>query len=133
MYRVILASNDVYEDDEVYVYEDWPYKTYEVFGGYSGSNLDAADTDDPVEAITLWFKFGRKHHSDTSISCVSRDAALRLCQAGTPELLTKLWNKYRCAYKLDYLIKECQHQVEIGCRGFYETRFGDQVHPFGVG
>lgn len=131
MYRVIKSSEEL--EDEGYVYEDWPYKTYEIFGGYSGENLDAADTDDPVEAITLWFKFGKTHRTTTSISCVKREDALRLCQAATPELLTKLWNRYKSPYKLDFLIDACQKQVERKCSGFYEHRFGDMVFPFDVG
>lgn len=131
MYRVIKAAEGL--EDEEFVYEDWPYKTYEVFGGYSGSNLDRKDTDDPVEAITLWFKFSKTHRSDTSISCVKREDALRLCQAATPELLTTLWNKYKSPYKLDFLIDACQRQVARGCSGFYEHSFGNMVFPFDVG
>lgn len=122
MYRVIKASDD-------WGYDPYNGKTYRVSGGYSTTKW----TNDPVTAIKYWFMIGQKHSGDTCIQCRTRDAALAICQAATEDLLTTLWNKYRCPYKLEYLVESAQKKVQDGCKWFHESDFGDQVHPFDIG
>lgn len=124
MFRVIRATDEFDDEyEEGYVEK----KTYTVFGGYSGQS-----TNDPVEAIRLWFVIGQTHKMDTYISCIRKADAIKLCQAATEEVLTKFYNKYKCPYKLDYLIEAAKKQVANRCAGFYE-KWGDQISPFCVG
>lgn len=124
MYRVIKAS-DNFDDEEIMEYQS---KRYEVSYG-----SHVKDTDSPVEAIKLWFKLGEKARGDTAIICRKRSDAIELCGNATESLLSSLYSKYKCPYKLEYLIQTAKKQVDNGCKFFYETRYGDQVEPFSVG
>lgn len=124
MYRVIKASED-YEDEEL---QEYVPKRYEVTG-----DRHYRDTDSPIEAIKLWFQFGSKDPGGACIMCKKRSDAVELCGNATADLLTSLYSKYKCPYKLEYLIQSAQDQVDRGCKYFYETKYGDQVDPFSVG
>lgn len=126
----VMSASDV--DDEE---DDWsPYYggIYRVDGGPSYTTIF---DNDPVDAIKHWFMAQKSSPSDVAISCETRQQAIELCKAATPELLTKLNDKYPTPYRLDYLIEQAQEQVENGCRSFYENKYGygDSIHPFSVG
>lgn len=89
----------------------------------------------PVDAIRCWFRYQKDAPSDVNIMARNKDDAIKLVEAATPYLLTKLYSQYKCPYKLDWLISEAEKQVENGCKYFYEDSYGygDSVHPFGVG
>ena len=115
-------------------YDEWsPYHNhnYLVSAGPYGDVTMLCD--DPKRAITHWFKYQKKYPLDVSISCPTRDLAIKLVEAGKPKLLTELFNRFDCPYKLEYMIDECKKKAADGCKGFYESEYGDQVHPFGVG
>ena len=127
MKRYIKFSTDV--DDAWASYDPFNGKKYRIFGGYS----DTKWTNDPYEAIKFWFQIGKKHPGDTCIMCKTKADAIEVVMEGTPEYLTELYSQYKCPYKLEYLIEECDKAFENGCRSFYENEYGDQVHPFSVG
>lgn len=120
------------EDDEI---DEWdPYRgmKYKVYGG---DNSDSVGTNDPKKAIEAWFKLGQDAPMDTAIMSKTKADAIELNKAATEEYLTDLHSKYRCPYKLDYLVDEAAKKVADGQRGFYEDKYGygDSVHPFSVG
>lgn len=117
MFRVIKASG----------YGEYR-KTYMISGGYT-----VRSTNDPAQAIRFWFQLGQKNPTDTAITCQRREDAITLCQAATADLLAELYDKYRCVYKLDWLISAAAKQVQTQCPSFYESEFGDMVYPFDVG
>lgn len=106
---------------------------YTVSGTSASGSGDIEYTDDPVQAITMWFKLSRRYGMNTCITTTRRTYALELLQAATPELLTKLHNKFKCKYKLDWLIDAVKRQLDSGARTFYENDLGDMIHPFDVG
>lgn len=128
MKKYIKSYTEV-EDEWDVAYDPYNGRRYRIHGGYS----DTEYTDDPYEAIRIWFEIGERHPGDTCIMCLTRDAACAVVMEGTEDYLTKLYNRYRCPYKLEYLIDECDKAFENGCKYFYENEFGDQVHPFSVG
>lgn len=130
MKRWIHANDEIDEIDDDYEWSPYDNGIYMVTAGYESKN-----TDDPVEAITLWYKGQQTNPEDVMIMCKLRSQAVDLCKAATPELLTKLTKRYKCPYKLSYMIEQAQKAVADGCRGFYENDYGygDTVHPFGVG
>ena len=125
-------NSDSLEDD----YEWSPFENHNylvVAGPYSDVTFFC---DDSKKAIAYWFKYQKKYPMDVSISCPTKELAVKLVKAGTSKYLTTLYDKYPdCPYKLDYLIEECKRKVTDGCRGFYENDYGygDSVHPFTVG
>lgn len=123
MKRYIKTSEyDMYDGHRYYISGEDP----------RGQMFDAME-DDPVEAIEAWFRIGRKCKMNTAITTQTRDSAIKLVEAATPELLERLYSRYGCPTKLDYLIEACERQVARQCSSFYENEFGDQVHPFDVG
>ena len=118
-------ATDSWDDDE------FGGKKYFVFGKDRDNRIKIKTTDNPETAISDWFRLSR--YWDGFISAKTRNDAIALVTAGTPQFLTSLYNKYGSRYKLDYLIDACKRQRECGCSGLYESRFGDQVDPFSVG
>lgn len=121
-------------DDESW-WDEWdPYQghKYRVYGNDYQANQAF---DDPEKAIQCWFKYQKDAPMDVSIMSKTKADAIELVKAATPQLLTRLHARYKCPYKLDWLISEAEKQVENGCRSFYEDKYGygDSVHPFGVG
>lgn len=130
----ITGATDVEDDDES-EWDEWdPYQghKYMVYGGEHQANQAF---DDPKKAIQCWFKYQGDAPMDVSIMSKTKADAIELVKAATSQLLTGLHAKYKCPYKLDWLISEAEKQVENGCRSFYEGSYGygDSVHPFGVG
>ena len=114
---------------------EWsPYHGHKflVSGSYSD---DIYLSDDPVKAITRWFKYQKNAPADVSISTPKREYAIELVKAATPELLKKLNLEYESPYKLDYLIEEAEKKAEERYSDFHEDQYGygDTIHPFGVG
>lgn len=130
----ITSATDIEDDDESW-WDEWdPYQghKYRVYGNDYQANQAF---DDPEKAIQCWFKYQRDAPMDVSIMSKTKADAIELVKTATPQLLTGLHAKYKCPYKLDWLISEAEKQVENGCRSFYEDKYGygDSVHPFGVG
>lgn len=126
MKRWIHASNEIDE-----TYDEWdPFhgKTYFICGGYNTKT-----ENDPVKAITQWYKYQVSDPMDCSISCKRKEDAIKLCEAATPELINSLSARYKCPYKAQYIIDEAAKKVADGCKWFHESDYGDTVHPFGVG
>lgn len=119
------------EEDDEWEFKPFSKGTYCVSTGYG----DVRYTNNPKTAISYWFRFQRKNPTDVDITCQKKDQAVALCKAATPELLTELYDKYGCPYKLDWLISEAQKKVDDGQKYFYEGEYGygDTIHPFGVG
>ena len=111
--------------------DDWsPYAggTYRISSDRTGGS-----TDDPKKAIEMWFQFGEDDPMNTAISCEKKEDAIKLCKAATPELITALGKKYKCPYKIDWLIDEAAKKVADGQKYFLEGYYGDTIHPFSVG
>ena len=126
MKRWIHESDDV---DSVWTaYDPYAAGTYRVTGG-----LETKNFNNPAKAIEAWFRFQEKNPADCMIMCRTKDEAVVLCSAATEELLTDLYNRYKCPYKLQYLIDSAAREVQKGQPYFHEGEFGDTVHPFGVG
>lgn len=128
MKRWIHNAEDVDDFDE---YDPYHGHAYRIAGGLSDSKFE----DDPVRAITQWFRLGKKYPMDTAIMAKTKSDAVKLCKAATADLLDSLNAKYGCPYKIDYLIDEAAKKVADGQKYFHEDKYGygDQVHPFGVG
>ena len=132
-----LSPSDVTSDTEIDDDDDeWsPYQghNYLVSGGpYSDITFLC---DDPKSAITHWYKYQKKYPMDVSISCPTKELAMKLVKSGTAKLLTELNDRFGCPYNLDYMIEECKKKIADNCKGFYEDKYGygDSVHPFSVG
>lgn len=121
-----VTSAEEFDDDE---WSPFHGGTYRIDG------RDIKFTNNPVTAIKYWFRMQDKAWMDVAISCKTKEQAIELVKAATPELLTKLNDQYEQPYKLDYLINDAQEQVDTNCRSFHENDYGygDTVHPFGVG
>ena len=91
------------------------------------------ETDDPRKAIELWFRIGQKFPSCTDLMTATKSDACKLLEEATPEYLTELYGKYKCPYKLDYLIDSVSSSLSRGCGSFYESEFGDSIYPFSCG
>jgi len=115
------------------MYDPYHGHSYLISGDDGIHKYRSQYADDPEEAIYYWFRIGKVHKFNTSIMTKTRSDAVRLCEAGTEEYLTKLYETYGCPYKIDYMINACKEQVANGCKHFYENEFGDQVHPFDIG
>lgn len=132
---VFTPGSEEEKDHKIHENEDeWdPYKgkKYKVVGEDYEDNVY---TDDPKEAIEAWFKLGEKAPMDTAIMTKTKASAVELVKSATEELLTSLHSKYKCPYRLDYMIQEVQKKVADGQKYFHELRdYGDSIHPFGVG
>ena len=134
-----IDEDQDYRDDSD---DDRDFVEWDPFDGkkYRVSYLEAygddatVKTNDPKEAIEAWFKYGQDHPTYAFIDAKYKTDAIDLCKAATAELLTDLYSKYKCHYKLDYLISESQKKVEDGQKYFRESGdYGDSVHPFGCG
>lgn len=137
----LKSSVTAAEDDEIE--DEWdPFHGHKYrinststsgYGEINSYSVKYADT--PVKAIQLWFQLGKNNPMDTAIITKTRDNAVELCRAATPEVIEKFYNNYGSCYELDYLIDEAAKQVENGCRYFYEDQYGygDQIHPFCYG
>lgn len=134
-----IDEDQDYRDDSD---DDQDFVEWDPFDGkkYRVSYLEAygdnttVKTNDPKEAIEAWFKYGQDHPTYAFIDAKYKTDAIDLCKAATAELLTDLYSKYKCHYKLDYLISEARKKVEDGQKYFRESGdYGDSVHPFGCG
>ena len=140
MKRYIKSSRDFLGDarelDEPPVeeeYDEWdPFHghKYRIDGGY---DIKYADT--PVKAIQIWFQLGKKNPMDTAIMTKTKANAIELCKAATPEVITRLYDRYDSCYKLEYLIDGAAEKVADGCKFFHEDKYGygDQIYPFCYG
>jgi len=129
-YEPVESASDEGDDD---LWKPFSQGTYCVS---SDAEIRLFYTDDPKAAIREWFRLEEKDPMNVAISCQTAAQAVKLCKVATPELLTKLAEKYpRCPYKLDWLIYEAQKKVADGQKYFYEDKYGygDTIHPFGVG
>lgn len=144
MKRLIYASNE--NDDE---WELFP-KTYKISGGASGDyfgdyNKELADyvssgnvtrdTDSPATAVEAWFRIEMTHRGDAAIMCQKKDDAVRLlgwCDYNR-DFIEDWHKKYKCPYKLDYILSQIDRQLEIACKYFHESEYGDQIEPFSYG
>ena len=127
-----VNAADSIDDDEDDEWNPFYGGIYRVDGGPGYTTIF---DNDPADAIKHWFMAQKSSPTDVAISCKTRQQAIELCKAATPEMLTRLYDKYPVPYKLDYLIDESQKQVDKGCKYFYEGDYGygDTIHPFGVG
>ena len=121
MKRYIRSNSDYSE----FVYNG---KLYHVVGGY-----DSYNTNDPVAAITKWFELERSNPMDAAITAVNKGAAIDLLRAANPDLIEDLHVKYRCPYKLEYMLESIDRNFRNGYPHFLESEYGDQVDPFSYG
>lgn len=91
------------------------------------------ETDNPKKAIELWFSIGQKFPMCTNIRAKTKADAIALLREATPEYLTELHDKYKCPYKLEFLINSVSHSLSGNCYDFYENEYGDSVSPFCCG
>lgn len=122
-----IRSSDVDDYDE---YDPYQGHMYYVSYGYNHKY-----TDNPKQAITIWFQQAKKNPMDCAIMAKWRKGAVDIVNTATPELLTTLYEKYDCPYKLEYLIEGAEKQRQNGCKYFLENKYGygDQVEPFSFG
>ena len=129
MYRLVkdYSEYDRYDPFEGY--------TYRIDGSDEQGHMDIKFTNDPAQAIALWFRVGKRFPGNTAILCKKRSEAVEVCKEAKSEFLETLYHTHRCPYKLDYLIDSAAKQVNDGCRRFYESPYGygDMIYPFDVG
>lgn len=90
-------------------------------------------TDDPKEALDLWFKYGRKFPSDIAILVSSDKDAKDLYAVCDEDFITKLYYQYSIPYKLDWLLDQIKKQKEF-VSGYYDSDAWEQpVEPFSYG
>ena len=135
MKRLVYSSNYIRSDSDVD--EAWdsydPYNghIYRIDGGYGQTKY----TDYPKNALEYWFRMQQKNPADVSVMTRKRSDALKLVDyvANNPKIIYDLGKKFKCPYKLDYLVNESEKKAADGCKWFREGEFGDSIHPFGVG
>lgn len=115
---------------------------YEVYGfndnyvetGHDTS-YDSKVTEDPKTAIVTWFKLSQKYPTCTSIIAKNKEVAIELLEYANAneDLIRSLAAKYKCPYKVDYLVNAIREKAESGnLYGFYRNS-RDQVYPFANG
>ena len=137
---------DIFEKDD-YCYDGFHGNKYRITGEDTfGLNLENIEdcgpddrerefnlTSDPREALRRWFQLGRKYPTCVEILAKTREDAITLLKEATPEYITELYTQYGNWMKLEYIIKAVEDGIGNNCRSFYETEYGDSVHPFSCG
>ena len=141
MKRWIHASEEV---DEEFDWSPYSKGKYCVSSGYG----DVKYTDNPKTAISYWYRMQKNNPMDVSISCQTRENAIKLCKAATEDFIYQLDEKYGvgprspeeggykekgCPYMPQWIVDEAAKKVADGQKWFHEDEYGDTVHPFGVG
>lgn len=136
-------ENGFDEDDEEFV--DYTPKTYQVSSSMPSKMGDDEyvnndlDTDDPAKAIKAWFRVGEKFRGGTAISTHAKKDAQKLIDwAYENQDKIKEWHeKFKCPYKLDFMLKGIESKHNDRCSGFYEDPeydwATDMIFPFDVG
>lgn len=122
----IKASEDV---------PDFTYsgKSYQVFGSDEYNDGKKILTNDPREAIEMYFKLQKDFPYSVAIRCKRKHLAMKLLESATPEFLEDLNDKYLIPYNIDYLIDAVSTQLNSNCKNFHQSEFGCQISPFGLG
>ena len=89
----------------------------------------------PEKAIELWFKIEAKHPLNTDISAYKKDDAIALITWAyeNQNKIAEWYKKYRCPYKLEFMLAAIKRQYNNGCRSFHENEFGEMIDPFCIG
>lgn len=137
MKRLVRASTY----DEEAMWTPFSAGSYCVSSEYGGVKY----TNSPRIAIRYWYQMQLKDPMDVSISCQTRDDAIKLCKAATDDYIFQLDEKYGkgphesgyrdtgCPYLPQWIVDEAAKQVSDGLSEFHEGEYGDAVHPFTVG
>ena len=89
-------------------------------------------TDDPMEALRLWFMAQERFPENVAIRCRRREDAFELVENVSDELLESYTKEFRVPYKLDFLKDSVRNQRECKCKYFLDG-IGDQIEPFSFG
>lgn len=128
--QVLLKINEAEEEEE----DDFLQKrgTYVVVA-YANDYLEPTGEDktfiDPEKAIEYWFKLSKKYPTCTLIrGYVADEKKLRAWVVEHEDKFRELYDKYKCPYKLDYLLDACKRPVS---RSY--DKYPDQMYPFCLG
>ena len=130
----ITSSEDIDDDDDDWLTAQIFPKRYRIQGGdYYSETVDNAGA-----AIGTWFKLQKKYPHDCAIQTQTKANAKELLAvvANNPDpegFLQRFADRYGCPYKIEYLVDECIKKYNDNCKGFIESQFGDQIHPFSFG
>jgi uncharacterized membrane protein len=111
-------------------------KVIESAGKYDVSSYDGSfseKTDDPREAVRLWFKHSRKYPMDIAIYTRGKENVRAFYDALDDKFIENLYNKYEVPYKLDWLLNLIHKGQDGKIYGFYYDDMLDQIDPFCFG
>lgn len=105
------------------------------------------ECDTPEEAVEAWFRLGVEAPTETSISCLHKEDAIKLVTWANEnrDCVCRCYTKYDSCYSLQFLLDAIEDQVKVGCRSFLETKqqivedagyspfVGDMIYPFCIG
>lgn len=110
---------------------------YEVTGGVYSREIAIEETDDPGEAIKIWFQLSKKYPMDAAIFSIKRSDAQDLINWASDhhDMIEKWHRQYKNGYKLDYLLSVIDRDADKGVSGYFDNKWGtsDQVYPFCYG
>lgn len=93
-------------------------------------------TEYPEVAIKKWFEMEEKYPMDCAIYAYNKNDAIELVNfaASNQSWFKKLYDRYNCPYKWDWMINGVLQSAERGCPYFLGNgEFGDQIGPFSYG
>ena len=129
--QVLRKLNEDIEDDDEF---PWRQKrgTYDVTA-YANDYLEPTGDDksftDPEKALIHWFRLSKKYPTCVAISgYVADEKRLRDWVVNNEDKFREMYAKYKCPYKLDYLIDACKKPVS-----HRNDTYPDQMYPFCLG
>ena len=115
------------EFDDMFAYNESSGK-YHVYGG---DGEFSRRTNDPEEAVELWFKMQQKFPMDVAI-LTTKEFGDEFYDAITEEFITAMDDKYGSPYRLDIMLDWFRDAKSRGFRPF-DDEYEDQIVPFTYG
>ena len=106
------------KDHKYTVYADDDYQTFR------------RTTDDPREALELWFKYSAKFLSCIAIMTDNYQYAKELLDVATDDYITQLYYKNHVPYKLDWLLDNIKKGEK---ESHFNGKYQDVINPFSFG
>lgn len=118
-----------YDDGEDYAYAK-KFK-YDIFADNEYRSV-MKHTNDPEEAIEIWFRLESKFPSDTAILTTRDKFARELLDVATEDYIIELYDTYNIPYDLDWFLDMIKKGFTPGT---FDERgdWGEQITPFSYG
>lgn len=130
MHKVHESWYSDFESEYDYSYDDYTY-TVEDYDG----RFVPLGTNDPREAVGLWFEYCEKYPSNVAIFTAGIENARAFYKAIDEDYVIALYDEYDVPYKLDWMLDSLNRSKQGRIYGWFKEMpdTPDQLSPFSFG